>query len=251
MPELIFDPPVIAHRGASAYAPENTMTAFALAAEMGIKWIEFDVMQAACNELIIFHDDTLKRTTNGRGRVRSQPYALLESLDAGKWFNPRFSGERIPSLKQVLDFLDLNSINANVEIKAIKRQENLQVMHLYNLVTPYFNKKNMTLLFSSFSWSALRILRDLSPDCLIGLLIHEWRRNWESVADDLDCVAIHVNERIMTKVAAEDIKKSGRKLLCYTVNDTDRALELFDWGVDAVFTDVPDRIMHVKSSAIY
>ena len=92
--QLQFLPPVIAHRGASAYAPENTLAAFVKAAQLGIRWIECDVMQAACGEVIIFHDETLERTTNGKGDVDRYPYSYLQSLDAGSWFDPIFSGEK-------------------------------------------------------------------------------------------------------------------------------------------------------------
>ncbi|MBV9574993.1 MAG: glycerophosphodiester phosphodiesterase, partial [Gammaproteobacteria bacterium] len=102
---LVFSPPVIAHRGASAYAPENTMAAFVKAVQLGIKWIEFDVMATVNGEPIIFHDETLDRTTNAQGEVHHHSYAYLQTLDAGAWYQPFFSGEKIPTLQQVLQFM--------------------------------------------------------------------------------------------------------------------------------------------------
>src|SRR3990167_7563410 len=121
--QLLFNPKVIAHRGASAYAPENTLIAFTKAAQLEIKWIEFDVMQASCGTPIIFHDETLNRTTNGKGDVCRYSYTYLQTLDAGSWFNPRFSGERIPTLNAVMAFLANENMNANIEIKALPGQE--------------------------------------------------------------------------------------------------------------------------------
>jgi len=111
------DPPVIAHRGGSAYAPENTLSAFTKAAQLGMQWVEFDVMLAACGTPIVFHDDLLDRTTNATGEVGVHAYTYLQTLDAGAWFNSKFSGERIPTLAQVLQFLKDVKLCANVEIK--------------------------------------------------------------------------------------------------------------------------------------
>ena len=133
MIKLSFNPPVIAHRGASVYAPENTLAAFTKAAQLNIKWVEFDVMQAACGEPIIFHDETLDRTTNAKGDVSQQPYAYLQTLDAGTWFHPRFAGERIPTLKQVLQFLRDTKIAANIEIKALPKNAAVEIEALMQL----------------------------------------------------------------------------------------------------------------------
>lgn len=238
-----FNPPVIAHRGASAYAPENTMIAFTKAAQLGIKWIEFDVMQAACGESIIFHDETLDRTTNGSGNVGSYPYAYLRTLDAGAWFDPQFSGEQIPTLKHVIDFLRNTKLSANVEIKPFPGQEESTVKSVLKEITPHFPQPNPAILFSSFSVETLQFLRKYSPHCLLGLLLDEWRPDWQEICESLQCVSVHVNEKIMTSEMARKIKSMGKTLLCYTVNDTTRAKELYSWGVDAIFSDNPNKIL--------
>ncbi len=237
-----FNPPVIAHRGASAYAPENTMIAFVKAAQLGIKWIEFDVMQAACGEPIIFHDDLLDRTTNRRGDVNHYPYVDLRSLDAGSWFDTRFAGEKIPALKEVMEFLQTYKMFANVEIKSLTGKEAPLVKRVLAEMVAYPEMQN-NILYSSFSVDALYLLRKNSPNCSLGLLLHEWEPSWEKICAELNCVSVHVNHEIMTLHAAEKIKSLGKKLLCYTVNDLARALELYSWGVDAVFSDVPDKIV--------
>lgn len=239
---LQFKPPVIAHRGACGYAPENTMVAFAKAAQLGIKWVEFDVMLAACGEAIVFHDETLERTTNGQGLLKNNCYQQLFSLDAGKWFDPIFSGERVPTLEQVLLFLKANNMSANIEIKPLPGQEESTALKALEVTNSIFPQPHQATLFSSFSFDALRILRQQSSDCLIGVLLHEWEKNWEEVCDEVNCVSVHVNEEIMTKEMAAKIKGMGKYLLCYTVNDPGRAQELYAWGVDAVFSDVPDRL---------
>jgi glycerophosphoryl diester phosphodiesterase len=118
MAELIIDPPLIAHRGASAYAPENTLAAFIKAQQLGVRWVEFDVMLTRCGEVVVIHDETLERTTDGVGEVSHYPYSYLQTLDAGSWFGAQFKGEKIPTLKEVLVFLAQHSMCVNVEVKA-------------------------------------------------------------------------------------------------------------------------------------
>lgn len=240
-----FSPPVIAHRGASAYTPENTMIAFTKAALLGIKWLEFDVMLSAGNETIIFHDETLERTTNGHGNVGQYSYDYLRTLDAGAWFNPIFSGEPIPTLAQVMEFLVNAKMSANVEIKPLPGQDEMTAIKVYDQVAAFFPQPNPAIIFSSFSVSALKYLRQHSPRCYIGLLLHEWEPGWQEIANSLQCVSIHVNEEIMTQEAAQNIKKMGKTLLCYTVNNPMRAKELYAWGVDAVFSDFPDKMINL------
>ncbi len=242
--KLSFDvmPAVIGHRGACAYAPENTMASFTKAKQLNIPWVEFDVMPAACGEVIVFHDETLDRTTNGKGFVKDYPYAYLRTLDAGSWFDPRFAGERIPTLKQVLPFILENKMAANIEFKALPGQEEWFVERVLDDLEPYFSVTDSRILFSSFYFPALRQLRELSPHCHIGLLLHDWEPDWPVIAKSLECVSIHVNQEILTKEKAAFIKDQWNYLLCYTVNDASRAAQLYEWGVDAVFSDTPDSI---------
>lgn len=241
---LQFSPPVIAHRGASAYAPENTIAAFSKAVDLGIKWVEFDVMFAACGEPIVFHDESLERTTQSAGEVNQYPYSYLQSLDAGSWFNPCFAGERIPSLAQTVAWLKTNKMNANVEIKGLPGDEEKLVQRSLQELAPLLEQRQSPcILFSSFSVEALFFLRKYAPDCAIGLLMHEWLPDWQHIVQSLNCVSVHVNEEIMTKERAAEIKSMNKYLLCYTVNDVKRAKLLYSWGVDAVFSDMPDQIL--------
>lgn len=244
--KLKFQPPVIGHRGACGYAPENTMTSFTKAVQMGVKWIEFDCMLTATGEVIIIHDEKLKRTTNGTGRVQDYPLGQLLSLDAGAWFSPIYSGEKIPTFLQLLDFLKDTDISANVELKPqIGLEEKLvdRVIMEINR-SGFFAMDSKKLLFSSFSFTTLDYLRKRSPHAQIGLLLHQWEPDWQSIEKNLHCVSIHVNQEILERDQCSLIKDKNKSLLSYTVNDPKRALELFSWGVDAVFSDYPDVIIH-------
>ena len=98
-------PPLIGHRGAAAQAPENTVAGFRRAAALGLPWVEFDVRLTADRRLVLMHDATLTRTTNGRGRVRDRRLAEIAELDSGSWFAPAFAGERVPTLERAIEVL--------------------------------------------------------------------------------------------------------------------------------------------------
>jgi glycerophosphoryl diester phosphodiesterase len=234
---ISFDPPVIAHRGASNLAPENTLSAFVKAAASGAKWVEFDVMLAACGEAVVIHDETLERTTNGTGNVSDYPYSYLRTLDAGSWFHPRFANERIPTFKEVIEVIKEQGLNANVEIKALPGLEDKTVRKVLSDIENYWPANAAPPLISSFSMEALKLVRAYSPTALIAILIHEWFEAWYDYTEELACVSLDINHEILDAEKVKLIKATGRFLLCYTVNNPRRALELFSWGVDAVFTD--------------
>ncbi|EKD71951.1 MAG: Glycerophosphoryl diester esterase [uncultured bacterium] len=239
---LHFDPPVIGHRGACGYAPENTLASFTKAAQLGIKWVEFDVMLTADGKPVIFHDETLDRTTNATGNLGQFTFDYLSSLDAGAWFDTRFAGEKIPSLVTVLEWMKETGVSANVEIKPLPGQDRITVANAVKDIVEFFPQPSPSILFSSFSVDSLYYLREQLPTCYMGLLIHEWLPNWLQIVRELNCISVHVNEDIITRETALKIKSMEKFLLCYTVNDPARANELYTWGVDAVFSDVPDKI---------
>ncbi len=240
---LRFKPPFLAHRGASASAPENTLAAFKKARDWGATWLEFDVMMAACGELLVFHDESLERTTNGKGLVRDYPYSYLKTLDAGAWFDKQFAGEKIPSLKEVLSFIKENQLFANIEIKALVGQEKEIVTRILELTETY---PSAQLLFSSFSLPVLKELRQQSSNCHLGFLLDQLEPAWEISYQGLQGSTLNVNQALLKPELIKTLTASGLPLLAYTVNDPARAEELFSCGVTAVFTDCPDKMLLIN-----
>lgn len=235
--DLFIRPPFIAHRGASLYAPENTLAAFRKAKTMGAQWVEFDVMLSHDHEVMVMHDDTLDRTTNGSGLVYEHSCAALKKLDAGSWFSPEFSGEKIPTLLEVIQLLQELNLSANIEIKPLQGKEELTVEKTMEVLRAHWKKEMSVPLISSFSRVALSAVRKISASSELGFLMHEWHDDWEAVCDQLQCLTVNVNEEILTQDRVKKIKASDRLLLSYIVNNVERAQELFSWGVDAVFSD--------------
>lgn len=220
---------VIAHRGASAHAPENTLAAFRKAKELGAQWVECDVRLTRDGEAVIFHDSRLHRTTNGKGWVRWKRYADLMSLDAGE-------GERIIRLEELLDCLDSLALSLHLEIKPSfgrVHHTTRKVMHILN----QYELKNTEICISSFSPKSLHTVRALHSFIHLGLSMDRWRKNWQKVADQLSCVSVHCSKKILTPDRVLEIKNTGRQVLAYTVNDRAEAEKLYQMGVDTVFSD--------------
>lgn len=238
-----FVPPrVIGHRGACAYAPENTLIAMQVAADLGVKWIEFDVMLTRDEEAIIMHDETLDRTTNGHGRVADTPYSVIEKLDAGSWFAPKFAGTKVPTFEELLIYLRNLAMNLVVEIKPTPGKEIVTAEKTMELLERYWPMTELVPLISSAKEKGLQTVYDINPTLLLGFISDKWLPNWQDKLEMLHCISLHSNHKVLNPSRVEAVKKAGYFVLAYTVNDPKRAQELFSWGVDGVFTNVPDKI---------
>ncbi|MDI9818535.1 MULTISPECIES: glycerophosphodiester phosphodiesterase [unclassified Legionella] len=231
---------IIGHRGASAYAPENTMAAFNQALAQGCRYIEFDVMVSVDGEPFVFHDDTLSRTTNGQGKTGLATAEYLQSLDAGRWFSRRYRGEKIPHLREVLEWLTASDVQANIEIKPYPGTTEQTTVAVLSHINQYWPENKPLPLLSSFDLAALTLCHSLAPEMPLGLLLDKWDEDWLQKARELQCYSVHYNKRALTAARVRDIKQQGYVLLAYTVNRRRQAKKLLDWGVDAVFSDYPD-----------
>lgn len=235
---------IIGHRGASAYAPENTLAAFDKARTLGCRYLEFDVMLSQDGEPFVFHDESLKRTTNGQGDFGLVDAEYLQTLDAGHWFSANYRGEKIPHFRDALCWLDTFNIKANIEIKPYPGQSNETVVAVLAQLNRYWPQTKPLPLLSSFDFSVLTLCRSLAPEMPLGLLLDSWDKDWLEKATDLNCYSVHLNQRQLDAERVAQIKAHPYLLFAYTVNRKRRAQKLFKWGVDAVFSDYPDLLSY-------
>lgn len=236
-------PAVIGHRGAAGAAPENTLAALRRAKALGCRWVEFDVRLAADGEIVLLHDDRVERTTDGRGKARSLPYAAIRALDAGSWFSAAFAGERVPSLDDAITVLLELGLGANIELKAGHRDAAATGAAAADLIARRWPPGLPAPLISSFVPEALAAARERAPAIARGLLVRAPAGSWRSLATTLGCRTIGADHRLLRPASVAEIRKAGYSALAYTVNDPARARELFDWGVASVFSDVPHVIL--------
>lgn len=241
---------IIGHRGASGYAPENTRAAFEKALALGCRFIEFDVMLSADGEAFIFHDENLKRTTNGRGEFGLVTAEYLQSLDAGLWYSKKFRGEKILSLRDAIQWLNACGVHANIEIKPFPGTTEQTTVAVMTHINRYWPQDKKLPLVSSFDLDALGLCRSIAPEIPLGLLLDKWQENWLQLARDYNCFSVHLSRRAATAARVAAIKDHGYAVYVYTINRKRKAKKLFNWGVDAVFSDYPDLLGVVDSSHI-
>ncbi|GAB2901919.1 glycerophosphodiester phosphodiesterase [Uliginosibacterium flavum] len=235
-------PRVIAHRCGGALAPENTLAGLTIAAQLGCRGVEFDVMLSAEGSPWLIHDETLERTSNGTGRVCDSPDATLAALDAGAWHHPAFAGERLPTLLQALATCQALGLAANIEIKPAAAFEAETGRVVSRFVRDFYVDMPEYPLLSSFSEDALRAARLEAPLQPLALLVDEIPPDWQDRCAQLGVIAVHTNSTFLSAEDARAIKAAGYALAVYTEDDPLRAAELFGWGVDSVITDRPDRV---------
>lgn len=234
-------PKIIAHRGASGYTPENTLAAFAKAAQLGAKCVELDCTLTANREIVVHHDDSMERTAGVERLVSETPLFAIKALEVGKWFGPEFEGEKIPTFQEAISLLAALGVNANIELKSAPGLE----AETGKLVAEQVLKHWPTILpppvISSFSEEALQASIAVIPELEHALLVEEAPDDWEDRLGAIKAGAIHCEDRHLTRRQCDAFLNAGYPVRVYTVNDPDRATELFEWGVESIFTDYPDR----------
>ncbi|WP_332674033.1 glycerophosphodiester phosphodiesterase [Aromatoleum sp.] len=234
--------PVLAHRCGGALAPENTLAGLAAAAALGCGGVEFDVMLSGSGSPVLIHDETLERTTDGRGCVPETSDDRLRQLDAGRWFGEQFAGERIPMLDETARRCIALGLSANLEIKPSPGTDEVTGRVVANAAWSLWASADVPPLLSSFSVEALSAAAKAAPGLQRGLLVEQLPAGWLERCSSVGAVALHADARYLSHDAVLEVRGSGLRLAAYTVNDPVRARELFGWGVDCVITDRPDLV---------
>lgn len=237
-------PPVIGHRGAARHAPENTLAGLRAAASLGVTCVEFDVRLTRDGVPVLFHDETVERTTNGRGRLGALTPAQIRRLDAGAWFGPRFTGEPVPTLAQAIAVLAESGLAANIELKPDEAQGAATARAVLAVLRTEWPCTRPRPLLSSFDWSALATLLAEDAAWPRGLLIRNPHQpDWHAWATRVGAAAVHCGARGLDYAGVETLQAAGLPIAVYTVNDARRGQSLWKWGVSAIFTDDPPRLL--------
>lgn len=220
----------IAHRGGGSLAPENTLLGIRRAAVAGYQAVEFDVMLNADATPVLIHDETLERTTNGRGQVCATPDHALFALDAGE-------GEAIPRFAEAAALCRSLGLLANVEIKPAQGMARQTAEVVTAAALQHWAGAAIPPLISSFSLEALAIARDLAPALPRGLLLETLPAHWPQLARELAVHTLHCPASVIDDDFLAAAKALGLPVLVFTVNDEKQAKMLFARGVQSVFTD--------------
>jgi glycerophosphoryl diester phosphodiesterase len=242
-------PRVWAHRGGGRLAPENTLAGFAQALAVGCRGVEFDVMLSGEGTPVLIHDETVERTTDGRGRVSQLSDADLARLDAGARCAPRWAGEPIPTLAQALAAGLAGDLFMNVEIKPARGFDADTGRVAAERVARVMAGREGRVVLSSFSETALAAARAAAPQLPRGLLVGRIPADWLARCQALGCMALHADVRHLDAAQAARVKAAGLRLAAYTEDSLAGARRALAWGLDAVITDRPDRISEAALQA--
>lgn len=236
-------PKVIGHRGAKAYAPENTLASIHVAADLGIEWVEVDVKLTKDSIAVIFHDEELERCTGANGLVKDFTLEEIRELDAGSWYGESFIGEKIPTLEELLNTVLERGMGVNLEIKPCPGREVETAEVMLDVATRIWPDDQPPPLVSSFQHVSLETALDMMPEWPRGFLMDEHAKNWKEIADYVKAATININGNKITRDELEEYMEYGKPILAYTINKPDKARELLRWGVDSFFADNPDVIL--------
>jgi glycerophosphoryl diester phosphodiesterase len=242
-------PAIIGHRGAAADAPENTLASFREAARQGATMVEFDIKLTADGRLIVMHDDSLERTSDGRGTVAATTLEAIRGLDAGAWFAPGFKGTLVPTLEETTMVLAELGLAANIEIKPNPGQQTETALATTDFLARHWPKQLPAPVISSFARESLAAVGDRAPDLPRALLVWEKPSDWSAAARALACRSIHCAAQHLTPDWAAEIKREGYQLAVYTVNDPDLAKRLRRWGADSIISDRPGALSREEDQA--
>ncbi len=246
MEQFYRDSPLnFAHRGASYEAPENTLAAFLLAAELGADGVELDVQLSQDGEVVVIHDLNLESSTNGSGPVRERTLAELKDLDAGSWFDPGYAGQQVPTLQEVIDAVG-HRLLLNIELKTLSLKDDGLVAEVVRIIED--NHLLDRVIVSSFNPIALRRVKRLYPWIRIGLLYapdlplplrHPWARHL------LELDALHPHHSLVDQRYLRWARERGYGVHTWTVDDPGRMWQLMRLGVELIITNRPDLLKQV------
>ena len=240
-------PYVLAHRGISGKAPENTLASFALACETpGIDMIELDVRLSKENEVVVLHDRTLQRTSTGNGAARNYTLAEMKEFDAGSWFDPAFSRERIPTLREVLTLVNKKRW-INIELKSDffypEKPELLERRVLETVGKLGFEE---CVMYSSFNHRMMANIKRFNPGAVTGVLYsvgRDFGRMPSKLAGRVGASVFVCAKREVTKRMLGDARANGIAFYVYTLNSTSSVSRMIELGVDGILSDIADNIV--------
>jgi glycerophosphoryl diester phosphodiesterase len=227
----------IGHRGAAAVAPENTIASFRRAVALGAQAVELDVQRTRDGHLIVMHDETVDRTTDGIGRVAELDLAWIQRLDAGSWKGPEFAGERVPTLDEVIDAIAAPTI-LFVELKGPAALAPGIEEDLLRVV----GRARSRVRVSSFDHRALARLRELDGDLPLGALFTGLPVDPVALARGCGATAIHPSFHYVVPDLVAEAHAAGLEVHAWTVNVPEDIAAVRALGVDGIFSDHPDRL---------
>ncbi|WP_264407393.1 glycerophosphodiester phosphodiesterase family protein [Vibrio owensii] len=231
---------LIGHRGVAGKFPENTKASVQAAIDLGLNWVEVDVQPTKDNVLVVCHDHTVNRCSNGKGRVDQMTLSELKALDFGRWFSDEFANESIMTLSELLELAAENDLNLNIEVKVDHHSANdVAQMVAQTLLDGPLPKERI--LLSSFSHDVIRALHKHCEGYRLGVLSEFFTRKDRLLLEEVDAYSCNLNINWVRSRQINKLQQAGYKVMCYTVNNPNKLKHLPI--LDGIFSDHPSRFM--------
>ena len=231
---------LIGHRGVAGKFPENTRVSVQAAIDLGLNWVEVDVQPTKDNVLVVCHDHTVNRCSNGKGRVDQMTLSELKALDFGRWFSDEFANESIMTLSELLELAAENDLNLNIEVKVDHHSANdVAQMVAQTLLDGPLPKERI--LLSSFSHDVIRALHKHCEGYRLGVLSEFFTRKDRLLLEEVDAYSCNLNINWVRSRQINKLQQAGYKVMCYTVNNPNKLKHLPI--LDGIFSDHPSRFM--------
>lgn len=231
---------LIGHRGVAGKFPENTKVSVQAAIDLGLNWVEVDVQPTKDDVLVVCHDHTVNRCSNGKGRVDQMTLSELKALDFGRWFSDEFANESIMTLSELLELAAENDLNLNIEVKVDHHSANdVAQMVAQTLLDGPLPKERI--LLSSFSHDVIRALHKHCEGYRLGVLSEFFTRKGRLLLEEVDAYSCNLNINWVRSRQINKLQQAGYKVMCYTVNNPNKLKHLPI--LDGIFSDHPSRFM--------
>lgn len=249
--QIFSQPIIIAHRGAMGHAPENTLAAYELAVKMGANAVEIDLRQTIDGELVAFHDASINRTTNGKGKFNKFTYEELKKLDAGSWFSNEFKNEKIPTLQEIINILP-DSVLLIIELKGSNDDYPGFEENVISLIKKNNYEKNVIL--KSFDYKVLERLRKHAPT-IPQIFVYAFRIPFIGITIgtgitfksifSLDVEYLQPHRYFVSEEFVRKAEKKGYKVISWGVDSRNEIINALEIGVHGIETDFPDRVLSI------
>ncbi|NOH24752.1 glycerophosphodiester phosphodiesterase family protein [Vibrio europaeus] len=231
---------IVGHRGVAGRYPENTKSSIEAAIDLGLKWVEVDVQPTNDDQLVICHDHTINRCSNGSGRIDKLTLKQLKQYDFGAWFKAEFANQHLLTLEELLTLAKTRNLKLNLEIK-VDRHDAQKVCELLKEQLAKSNVDPCDVVLSSFSHAVIRQLSLSLPHFRLGVLCNRLDKKTKTLLKEVDAFSCNINYRWANKQQIEQLKHDGYQVWIYTVNNPNSLKHLSN--LDAIFSDFPERFL--------
>ena len=229
---------IIAHRGASGYAPENTEASILEGLKRGCDGFEVDVQLTKDDKVVVFHDWSLERTSDGSGFLKDKTLSELKTLDIGIWFSEEFKGGKVLTLEELLGIIPKEKL-LNIEIK-VRHGEINQIEEKVVEILERHARINSNIIISSFDHRVIKKIKEIKPEIQVGLLITAGLLDIQDYISNFDLYSVHCGGEFISKINVDELKKNNVKTYAWTVNTAEEAEILDSFGIDGIITNYPD-----------